>query len=160
MCNGHDRGIYLFGKNELRNQENVAWLYQERLGITWNQVPIQFFGANLNCLGKIVFTDNPPRLKSNNVFIPYVSSKEDEQQKTFSSTLNAGIDAKIAVNSSLNLDATINPDFSQVDVDRQIINLDRFNILLPERRPFSWKIATSFQIWDWKISPVPSSQGQ
>ncbi|MGE5106454.1 MAG: DUF5916 domain-containing protein, partial [Sphingobacteriales bacterium] len=50
--------------------------------------------------------------------------------------MNAGLDAKIALNSSLNLDATINPDFSQVDVDRQIINLDRFNVLLPERRTF------------------------
>jgi hypothetical protein len=47
-----------------------------------------------------------------------------------------GLDAKIALNSSLNLDATINPDFSQVDVDRQVINLDRFNVLLPERRTF------------------------
>ena len=54
----------------------------------------------------------------------------------FSSSSNAGLDAKIAINSSLNLDATINPDFSQVDVDRQIINLDRFNVLLPERRTF------------------------
>ena len=58
------------------------------------------------------------------------------KNNTISSTVNAGLDAKIAVNSSLNLDATINPDFSQVDVDRQIINLDRFNVLLPERRTF------------------------
>ena len=58
------------------------------------------------------------------------------KKKHFLLTLNAGMDAKIAINSSLNLDATINPDFSQVDVDRQIINLDRFDILLPERRTF------------------------
>src|SRR5258705_4375362 len=103
---------------------------------TWNQVPIQFFGANLNCLGKISFADDGPRVKNNNAFIPYVSAKLDEEQKVFSSALNAGLDAKIAMNSSLNLDATINPDFSQVDVDRQIINLDRFNVLLPERRTF------------------------
>ena len=42
---------------------------------TWNQVPIQFFGANLNCLGKIIFGDRIPKLKSNNAFIPYVSAK-------------------------------------------------------------------------------------
>jgi len=103
---------------------------------TWNQVPIQFFGANLNCLGKIFFADNIPHVKSNNAFIPYVSAKFDEEQKRISSSLNAGFDAKIAITSSLNLDATFNPDFSQVDVDRQIINLDRFNVLLPERRTF------------------------
>src|SRR3954466_14592792 len=103
---------------------------------TWNQVPIQFFGANLNCLGKISFANDVPRVKSNNAFIPYVSAKLDEEQKTFSSSVSAGFDAKIAINSSLNLDATLNPDFSQVDVDRQGINLDRFNVLLPERRTF------------------------
>jgi len=103
---------------------------------TWNQVPIQFFGPNLNCLGKIVFADELPQVKNNNVFIPYVSAKFDQPQKTISSSLNAGLDAKIAITSSLNLDATINPDFSQVDVDRQIINLDRFSVLLPERRTF------------------------
>ena len=104
---------------------------------TWNQVPIQFFGANLNCLGKIQLSDGVPGVRSNNAFIPYFSTtvNEDENKK-FSSTVNAGIDAKIALSSSLNLDATINPDFSQVDVDRQIINLERFNVLLPERRTF------------------------
>jgi hypothetical protein len=103
---------------------------------TWNQVPIQFFGANLNCLGKIIFADNIPQVKSNNAFIPYVAAKIDQDEKKVSSSLNAGFDAKIAINSSLNLDATVNPDFSQVDVDKQIINLDRFNVLLPERRTF------------------------
>jgi hypothetical protein len=103
---------------------------------TWNQVPIQFFGANLNCLGKILFADDAPQVKSNNAIIPYVSARANEEQKIFSSSLNAGLDVKIALSSSLNLDATFNPDFSQVDVDRQIINIDRFNVLLPERRTF------------------------
>jgi Domain of unknown function (DUF5916)/Carbohydrate family 9 binding domain-like len=103
---------------------------------TWNQVPIQFFGANLNCLGRMYFTDEVPAVKTNNAFIPYIAATLDQQQHKFTSSIQAGIDAKIALNSSLNLDATINPDFSQVDVDRQIINLDRFNVLLPERRTF------------------------
>ena len=103
---------------------------------TWNQVPIQFFGANLNCLGKIIFGDGVPKLKSNNAFIPYVSGKAYEDNRNYALSFNAGLDAKIAINSSLNLDATINPDFSQVDVDRQIINLDRFDVLLPEHRTF------------------------
>jgi hypothetical protein len=36
----------------------------------------------------------------------------------------------------LNLDLTINPDFSQVEVDRQLTNLDRFELFFPERRQF------------------------
>src|SRR6476659_6025567 len=111
---------------------------------TWNQVPIQFFGANLNCLGKIIFGDGIPKLKSNNAFIPYVSGKAYEDNRNYALSFNAGLDAKIAINSSLNLDATINPDFSQIDVDRQIINLDRFSVLLPERRTFFLKNSDLF----------------
>jgi len=51
---------------------------------TWNQVPVQFFGANLNCLGKIEFADDIPRVKNNNAFIPYVSSKTEQIQGSVS----------------------------------------------------------------------------
>ncbi|MEM6806310.1 MAG: DUF5916 domain-containing protein, partial [Bacteroidota bacterium] len=47
-----------------------------------------------------------------------------------------GMDAKVAITSSLNLDLTVNPDFSQVEVDQQVTNLSRFNIRFPERRLF------------------------
>ena len=103
---------------------------------TWNQVPIQFFGANLNCLGKISFAGDVPKVKSNNAIIPYISAKVGEEKNSYTASANIGFDAKMAINSSLNLDITVNPDFSQIDVDRQIINLERFNVLLPERRTF------------------------
>ncbi|MGC4083982.1 MAG: DUF5916 domain-containing protein [Vicinamibacterales bacterium] len=49
---------------------------------------------------------------------------------------NWGVDAKIGVTSSLNLDLTYNTDFAQVEVDEQQVNLTRFNLLFPEKRPF------------------------
>ena len=54
------------------------------------------------------------------------------------------MDAKIAVSSSLSLDLTINPDFSQVEVDRQVTNLDRFELFFPERRQFFLENADLF----------------
>jgi hypothetical protein len=42
----------------------------------------------------------------------------------------------VGITSSLNLDLTVNPDFSQVEVDRQVTNLDRFELFFPERRQF------------------------
>ena len=51
-------------------------------------------------------------------------------------TFDAGLDAKIAINSSLNLDLTVNPDFAQAEVDEQITNLDRFELFFPEKRQF------------------------
>lgn len=44
----------------------------------------------------------------------------------------------------LNLDLTLNPDFSQVDVDRQVTNLTRFDIFFPERRQFFLENADIF----------------
>ena len=47
-----------------------------------------------------------------------------------------GFDAKFGLTPSLNLDATYNTDFAQVEVDTQQINLSRFNLRFPEKRPF------------------------
>ena len=47
-----------------------------------------------------------------------------------------GFDAKFGITPSLNLDATYNTDFAQVEVDTQQINLTRFNLRFPEKRPF------------------------
>jgi hypothetical protein len=47
-----------------------------------------------------------------------------------------GADLKYGITPSLTLDATWNTDFAQVEVDEQQINLDRFNLFFPEKRPF------------------------
>lgn len=49
---------------------------------------------------------------------------------------DAGGDLKYGVTPSLTLDLTYNTDFSQVEVDQQVVNLTRFGILFPERREF------------------------
>ncbi|MDB5262443.1 MAG: hydrolase, partial [Adhaeribacter sp.] len=56
----------------------------------------------------------------------------------------AGADVKIGITSALNLDLTINPDFSQVEVDRQVTNLERFELFFPERRQFFLENADLF----------------
>ena len=47
-----------------------------------------------------------------------------------------GLDAKYGLTSGLTLDATINPDFGQVDADPAFVNLTAFEQQLNERRPF------------------------
>ena len=79
--------------------------------------------------------------------IPFVSSgvNKDFEDDTPSDTFfEAGGDAKIALSPGLNLDLTVNPDFSQVEVDEQITNLDRFEIFFPERRQFFLENADLF----------------
>ncbi len=47
-----------------------------------------------------------------------------------------GADFKIGVGSNFNIDATINPDFGQVEVDPAVVNLSAFETFFQEKRPF------------------------
>ena len=47
---------------------------------------------------------------------------------------------------SLNLDVTYNTDFAQVEVDTQQINLTRFNLRFPEKRPFFLENSELFRV--------------
>jgi hypothetical protein len=105
---------------------------------TWTPVPQQFNGSNLGFSGTLNFTDSLPKPGPNISLIPYVAGGETRNFED-SETLNQidiGGDAKIGISPSLNLDLTFNPDFSQVEVDRQVTNLDRFELFFPERRQF------------------------
>lgn len=106
---------------------------------TWARVPMQFPGYAVASLGTLVWDAPPPVEKSNIALIPYMlagASNDFEVSNKTDKILRGGLDAKIALNSQLNLDATINPDFSQVDVDEQNTNLTRFDLFFPEKRTF------------------------
>jgi hypothetical protein len=106
---------------------------------SWVPVPRQFDTDNLAFTGQLVWETPPPSPGINVSLIPYVTG---EVEKDFDFRLpveysaSAGMDAKIAITPSLNLDLTFNPDFSQVEVDRQLLNLSRFELFFPERRQF------------------------
>ena len=51
-------------------------------------------------------------------------------------TPNAGLDLKVGLTSSLTLDATLNPDFGQIEADQVVLNLTTFEVFYPEKRPF------------------------
>ncbi|WP_296383185.1 DUF5916 domain-containing protein [Winogradskyella sp.] len=59
-------------------------------------------------------------------------------------TIKPSLDVQYNLTSSLKLDATINPDFSQIDVDQQVTNLTRFSVFFPERRNFFLENADLF----------------
>ena len=58
----------------------------------------------------------------------------------------AGADAKFGLTPSLALDLTYNTDFAQVEVDDEQINLTRFNLFFPEKRPFFLENAGTFAV--------------
>ncbi len=67
-----------------------------------------------------------------------LSGTADEQE--------VGVDIKYSLTPSLTLDATYNTDFAQVEVDEFVVNLDRFSIFLPEKRPFFLENAGQFTV--------------
>ena len=56
-----------------------------------------------------------------------------------------GLDVKWGVTPNLTMDFTANTDFAQVEVDDQQINLTRFPLFFPEKRPFFLENASTFQ---------------
>lgn len=106
---------------------------------SWTPIPRQFPTASLAYTGALIWDQPPPQPGPNISLIPYALtglSRDYAHQVADKNRFDAGLDAKIAVTSSLNLDLTVNPDFSQVDVDQQVTNLDRFELFFPERRQF------------------------
>jgi hypothetical protein len=107
---------------------------------TWTKVPAIFRSYDLGYTGMLNWPNTGAPVTSKNIiFLPYVngnSNEDKENGKTLSTNVSTGFDAKVALNASLNLDLTVNPDFSQVEVDQQVTNLTRFNIFLPEKRNF------------------------
>ena len=60
-----------------------------------------------------------------------------------------GVDLRFGLGSAFTLDATLNPDFGQVESDPAVINLSAFEVFLPEQRPFFIEDA---QVLDFSLS--------
>jgi hypothetical protein len=82
----------------------------------------------------------PPRLE----ILPYVTTRAEYLSHEAADPFNdgsrlgagAGGDLKLGIGSNLTLDATVNPDFGQVEVDPAVVNLSDVETFFEERRPF------------------------
>jgi len=130
-----------FTRNDLKRNQSSCW---SRVGQAYNIATLAF-------TGKLLWDESPKKVVGVPVsIIPYTNVglsqnflKPNENPFKLNNRLSNpnlshtfGGDAKIAITPSLNLDVTINPDFSQVEVDRQVTNISRFSIFFPERRYF------------------------
>lgn len=113
----------------------------------WNPVPRQYQLYSLANLGELAWDTPLVKGGAGVTVIPYVAGdgqRDFVAATDFAGSAAAGLDAKVALTPSLNLDLTINPDFSQVEVDEQQTNLDRFELFFPERRQFFLENADLF----------------
>ncbi|MCA6078941.1 DUF5916 domain-containing protein [Fulvivirga sedimenti] len=121
----------------LMNFYRIDSEYAERS--TWSPIPRNFSILNL-AYNRELRWDRPLESPGKNIsLIPFTSFRtvrDFENETSPRQEFDFGGDAKVAISSSLNLDLTVNPDFSQVEADQQVTNLDRFEIFFPERRQF------------------------
>lgn len=120
-----------WGMNFVRNHMNENEYHN------WTAVPESFWPPDPAFAGALVFDKAPDLQKGNYNLIPYVTSSiNDVRGEKTKIGVDLGLDARLSVTPTLNLDLTFNPDFSQIEADQLVTNLTRFNIFLPERRTF------------------------
>jgi len=133
--NGSDKWLVNFYRLDSHNGERSGWA----------RVPNQYAMITL-AFNKPLQFETPISRKGPNIsLIPYVSpsvfrnpvvkSPDNRDFKT-QSKFGFGGDAKVGIGSSLNVDLTFNPDFSQVEVDNQLTTFGRFEIFFAEKRQF------------------------
>ncbi len=81
--------------------------------------------------------------------VPYARGESVKGRSGFSGTeedFDGGVDVKFGITPNMTLDLTVNTDFAEVEADVQQLNLDRFNLFFPEKRPFFLENAGTFRV--------------
>ena len=114
------------------------WNIQSNEQSTWVGVPQNQMLSSLAFMGDLHFEKPLGKSRTPFTLIPYINglTQKDNVSDTEETKLTVGGDAKVAIGNSMNLDLTLNPDFSNVEVDDIFTNLTRFELLLPEKRQF------------------------
>lgn len=103
---------------------------------TWNPVDREV-GTSFNHLGEIGdIKDLKPPLRLS--MTPYISGYLEKygNSNEWGTSYNGGLDLKLGLTESFTLDATLIPDFGQVQSDDQVLNLSPYEVKYNERRPF------------------------
>ncbi|HYW31861.1 MAG TPA: DUF5916 domain-containing protein [Gemmatimonas sp.] len=129
---------FLAVRDVARTRQRISWPLFRR--------DQQGYVSQAGEIGGIVQLPQPRRLE----VTPYVVTKNEtrlERSGAFSKPQSQafGADVKVGVGSNLTLDATINPDFGQVEADPSVLNLGAFEQFFEERRPFFLEGAGIFQ---------------
>ena len=135
------RGVQTWGVNVQRN------IRRRNEIVYWAPLPRQYNLLRLSLAGQLHGIRAPAAGRGLKI-VPYFAgdlARSDERRRT-TALGDAGVDLKYAITPALTLDLTYNTDFAQVEVDQQQINLDRFNLFFPEKRPFFLENAGVFSV--------------
>ncbi|MFC2135832.1 DUF5916 domain-containing protein [Bacteroidota bacterium] len=132
-----------------RNREEAYWAPISR--------SLGFFGKyRLDVYGHLQITGEiaQPEKFQIKPFILTGIKRDFEEDDSYSTELEFGLDAKYLATSDLTLDLTLNTDFAQVEADQEQVNLTRFELFFPEKREFFLEGAGIFRVGDRVWSPM------
>ena len=113
----------------------------------WAALPRQFDLNRLSLAGTLIGVAPPsPHTLQLTPYLLAEMNRRGAEDQPDEDDQEFGLDLKYGVTPSLTLDLTYNTDFAQVEADVQQINLDRFNLFFPEKRPFFLENAGLFSI--------------
>lgn len=115
----------------VRDIKNNSWTILKNVKRNYSNFDLRF-------TEKFIVRELPKGTASRFAITPSITGNYQKDNLTNAElvTFKPSLDAQYNLTSSLKLDATINPDFSQIDVDQQVTNLSRFSVFFPERRNF------------------------
>lgn len=104
---------------------------------SWSPTPRNFTLPNLSHEGNLLW-DQVPKVSARKIhLLPALTYNASQvKREKIKNKLKPSLDAKVSLSTSLNLDLTINSDFSQAEVDDAQVNLTRFELSYPEKRFF------------------------
>ncbi len=127
-----------FPKKDVQSWSINFWrgIRRQREWDTWNYVNNKLDGV-LNQAGVLTGLNNikPPLRLS---FVPYLAGYAEKKpsETSWNYNYNYGMDVKLGLSESFTFDATLIPDFGQVESDDIIVDLSPFEIYYEEKRPF------------------------
>ena len=128
----YTRGLTSWDINFVRSTRRVGQFS------AWMPYPRQFSSWRLTYAG-VLDSIQPPPPRFNLRVRPYLlgaAQKDRTPGANNATTTNVGGEIIWAPSANTLLEATVNTDFAQADVDRQVVNLTRFSVFFPERRQF------------------------
>jgi hypothetical protein len=145
-----------------------AWRWIARHGEEdqWQLIPRQNTGR-MHQLGELRGIRDLPRSRHLELLPHLLGRTASEPVRDRSTSGSLGLDLKLGLTSNFTLDATVNPDFGQVEADPSVMNLTAYETFYEEKRPFflEGRSITSFDLqagggtlfYSRRIGHAPSS---
>ena len=131
-----------FGKKEVQDWGLNITRRRQKTGqqVMWNPIDpnVNGFLTQEGFWNGITNIKPPLRLQFSPYFSVYANHFPSNQPgiKNWTSQINGGLDVKYGISPSFTLDATLIPDFGQVQSDNQVLNLTPFEVQFNENRSF------------------------